>query len=127
MADQAGWPNVEDVAIGVLADLVQDGHADTVTPADLDEQCPWLRVRRIGGGDIDPFTDRARIAVDAFALTYADGRDLAEAVRQRLLTSPHPLDRVATVTGPVEQPWADSSPVRRWTGTYAASLRRPTT
>ena len=124
MADPSPYRNVEQVALDVCADLFAADHLGTSTPDNLEQRLPFLRVRRIGGYDADPFTDRARISVDVFAGSYADGVAKAEAVRQRYRSGPYPFDRVDTVTGPVETPWSDGSDVRRWTATYLMSSRR---
>lgn len=123
MAEKS-YPNVENIVGLVIGPLFPAGRVGTVTPANLETRCPYGRVRRAGGADTDPYTDRARVVVDVFALTYAEGSALAEGARQALRAAPDPLDRVDTVTAPVEVPWADSSPVRRWTATYGVSLRR---
>jgi hypothetical protein len=124
VTEVAAWQNVEDVVELVIRDLFPDGQTGTSTPDNLEARCPFGRVKRVGGGDIDPFTDRARIVVEVFSLTYAEGVLLAEDVRARLRSEPTPLDRVFTVSAPVEVPWADGSEVRRWTATYGVSLRR---
>jgi hypothetical protein len=124
MPDPGPWPNVEQVALDAIADLFPFDRVGTATPGDLENRCPFARVRRIGGADVDPFTDAPRIAVDVFALTYAEGVDFAERVRQRLRSEPEPFDTVLTITGPTEQEWASGSRVRRWSATYRTSLRR---
>lgn len=123
MAD-VPYPNIEQLARITIGDLFPSGSTGLVTPGDLEDRLPFGRVRRVGGADTDPFTDAARVAVDVFSLTYAEGAPLAEDVRQRLRTAPDPFDRVFTVTAPIEVPWADGSAVRRWTATYGITLRR---
>jgi len=127
MADRAPYPDTEAVLVDLLLDLA-DGGAGTVTPNDLQDVMPYLRVKRFGGLD-DLWTDAALVSVDAFAGDRTTAHTLAEAVRQRLLTFPHTLDgatidRVTTTAGPSEVAWSDDQSVRRFTATYRVTVRR---
>lgn len=130
MTDPQPFPAVDDLVLELLADLVADGHAGTVTPADLADVLPYIRVTVHGGKD-DGVTDHARIDVDTFDATYAGARTLAEQVRQRLSTrrAPHVLtggviDRAVTLNRPQEVLWADNGELRRVTAAYTVDTRR---
>lgn len=124
MTDLAAFPDVEDAFCDLLADL---GTTGTVTPKDLQAHLPFIRCRRFGGSD-DRFTDTARVDVDVLAATRAEAVQVAEAVRQRLISHPARvgtvvLDRITTTTAPREVPWEDPN-VRRLTATYTVLARR---
>lgn len=128
MTDLPGFPDIESAVGDAIAELAGgDGHWGTVTPADLQQQLPFIRVRRFGGSD-DRLTDQARVDVDYFAATRAAAWAGAEAVRQRLISRPLRvgavvIDQVTTTSGPIQVPWDDPN-VRRVTGAYTASARR---
>jgi hypothetical protein len=128
VTDLAGFPDLETAIRTALADLVTDlAHTGTVTPADLQQRLPFIRVRRFGGTD-DRLTDQARVDVDYFAASRAAAWAGAEAVRQRLISRPLRvgavvIDQVTTTTAPIEVPWDDPN-VRRVTAAYTASARR---
>jgi len=124
-----GYPDIEQVLCDHLADLANTG---TRTPADLQQQLEFIRVRRVGGND-DQVTDRARLDVEVFAATRAAGEALTEQVRQRL-SCRGPLsvlsggrevvvDRTQLLAGPVEVPWPDPN-VRMFTAAYQTEARR---
>lgn len=125
-ADFGPFPDVEVVLVDLLSDL---GETGTLTPANLQDVMPFIRVQRVAGAD-DKVTDRATVAIDSFAATRPAAVALAEAVRQRLISHPNPvpgvgtLDFAVTVTGPNELPWADTQSIRRFTATYRLSVRR---
>lgn len=130
MADRAPYPDIESAVVDMLVDLVAGcDHIDTVTPADLQDVMPYIRVMRTGGPD-DGFTDNAVVAIDTFAATRDASRTLAEAIRQRLTTPTTPVtsgvkfDWVTTATGPNEVPWADDQTVRRFAAVYHVPARR---
>lgn len=125
MTDRAPFPDVAAAMLTGLSDLAPTG---IVTPPDLQESLPFLRIERTGGSD-NSWTDTATIPVDAFASTYQDARDLAESVRQRLLTWPVNLggvqfDHVTTLTAPNEVPWSTDQSIHRFTATYRVTVRR---
>lgn len=127
MADRSAYPDVEVALVDLLGDLASGG-AGTVTPPDLQDSMPFLRIKRFGGTD-DLWTDAALVSVDAFASTRTAAFDLAESVRQRLLTFPHvtaegTIDRTTTATGPNEVGWSDDQTVRRFTASYRVTVRR---
>ncbi|MFF1417635.1 hypothetical protein [Streptomyces sp. NPDC058280] len=96
------------------------------TPDDLERQIPMIRVERIGGGD-DRFSAHPRVAVDVFAATVDEARELASRVRDSLvfLSGPVPGAVIRSVrcdSGPSRQPWENES-VHRRGATYTVSLR----
>lgn len=124
----APYPDVELMFAQILGPLVAVGSVDTETPPDLAHRLEFIRVRRLGGAD-DGWNDRAVVDVDVYSDKRASGLQLAEKVRQAL-TAPKPIvvpagviDRVATLTAPVEAP-RHSDTVRHWTASYEAVLRR---
>lgn len=124
-----GFPDIELVLCTYLGDLANTG---TRTPADLQDQLEFIRVRRVGGND-DQITDRARIDVEVFAATRAAGEGLTETVRQRLsrrgpvtvLAAGREVvvDRTQLLAGPIEVPWPDPN-VRMFTAAYQTEARR---
>lgn len=138
-ADLTSFPDVEIALRVVLMDLVGDEthheeHIGVELPADTGGTLTWLpflRVTCFGGGD-DFFTDLSRVDVDAFDVTRAAARALAEAARQRLLGKPHVgdgwvLDRVRTDTKPHFVPYVDNPPPFRYTAAYSVTARRMVT
>lgn len=124
MADLTVFPDIEAGLLELLADF---GTCGTVVPADLDGTLPFVRVSRFGGGD-DRISDTGFVDIDTFAVRRADAYQLAESVRQRLISGPHVLtvgtfDVVGTNTGPHEVPWANTG-VRRFTAAYQVTTRR---
>lgn len=124
----APYPDAELVFTQALQGLVAVGSVDIETPPDLADHLDFIRVRRIGGGD-DGWNDRAVVDVDVYSDKRASGLQLAEKARQ-LLTVPGPLvvpagivDRVSTLTAPIEAP-RHSDTVRHWTASYEAIFRR---
>jgi hypothetical protein len=134
VADLAAWPDVQGVLPLLLADLVADPDQQIVgarLPSDLQDHLPLIRVRPIGGSD-DRFTDRTRTDVEVYGPIADDEypaiRDLAEAIRQRLLAYPHitaagNVDWVETELRPTEIPHDDPA-VRLVAATYRISFRR---
>lgn len=126
MSDLKTFPDTEAAVLELLADFAEQ--LGTVTPADLQDVVPYIRVQRYGGGD-DHITDAARVDVDVFAANRAAAWTLSATVHQRMLSFPHVLsncviDYVATDIGPRELPWGDPE-VRRFTASYQVSARRP--
>lgn len=124
MADRAPYPDVEQALLDVVSDL---GTCATVTPPDLENHLPFIRIARFGGGN-DQVSDSARVSIDAFGANRPDAYTLAEAIRQRLISNPHGtasglLDLVETDTGPNEIPWGDVK-VRRFNASYTVTTRR---
>lgn len=134
MADLAAWPDVHDVLPLVLADLVDDPDSQIVGPRlphDLQDRIrdhgSLVRIRGIGGSD-DRVTDEVRFDAEAYAFDYPTARDLAEAIRQRLISGPHitavgNVDRARTESRPAEIPHDDQA-VRLVAATYRADFRR---
>lgn len=126
MSDLTGFPDTEAALLAVLVDLAGNG---TITPTNLADVLPFVRVMRFGGSD-DLLTDTARVDVDCFAATRPAAQSLAEAVRQRMLSYPHVVDGVGTIDyattdlAPNEVPWSDSQSVRRFTASYTVTTRR---
>jgi hypothetical protein len=124
VVDRAPYPDVEQLLLDVLADL---GTCATVTPSDLQNHLPFIRLARFGGGN-DQVSDAARVSIDAFGATRPDAYELAESIRQRLMSNPHGtpaglIDLVETDTGPNEIPWGDVN-VRRFNASYTVTTRR---
>lgn len=122
---RAPFPDVEATLVAALADLASCG---TVTPPNLQQAMPFLRITKLGGSD-DGFSDTSSTSIDAFASTRAVALVLAEDVRARLLSYPLvvngvTIDRVTTVTGPYEVPWASDLTVRRFSASYTIVTRR---
>lgn len=121
--------NYADVETGLI-DLVGDlASAGVATPPDLETSLPFVRVHRIGGPD-DGVTDHATVVIDCFASSRALVLELAETVRQLIITPgavvPGVLviDQARALTGPSDIPWSDSQSVRRFSATYQVNARR---
>lgn len=130
MADRAPFPDIEAALRDLFVDLVAGcDNIGRQTPANLQAAMPYVRVQRIGGED-DGFTDSPLVAVDTFAADRSTSWALAEAIRQRLLTSGPKvvaggsIDKGVTATGPNEIPWSDDQTVRRFTASYRVTVRR---
>lgn len=127
MADLPPYPDAEDVAAELLADLTPGREVVTTLPADLQDQLPLQQAVRIGGGD-DDHTDVARIAVDTYAATEAEALALARLTQQRFKrrrarTSAGMMDRATTEVSPHSATYPNEA-VRRATAIYRMSLRR---
>ena len=123
------FPDVQVLLIEVLTPFVGVDRVALQTPADLAQRLPFIRVARTGGYS-DRLCDYARVDIDVFHRTYADGERLAARVHeyltgQRLRAGNGLVDRVGVDVAPVELPWA--SGVRRFTGRYLLVSRRART
>ncbi|HTF53593.1 MAG TPA: DUF3168 domain-containing protein [Pseudonocardia sp.] len=128
MADLPPWPDPHDLLAELLADLTVTDVVGPLLYAEFQDDMPLIRVRKVGGTN-DKITDFPRMAVDVYTATYAESYELAEAIRQRLMSYPHitasagRLDRCEVETSPYEVPWPDPS-TRYLTATYRISTRR---
>lgn len=129
MADLAPWPDAEIVGRKAILDLAPAG---TDIPSDPQGTYSWLpfnQIKRSGGMD-DRITDTATLTVSSFAATKGDAAKLAEAVRQRLASTPliingvGIIDSTETMNAPVETSYGDTSKVIRYAATYRCKMRR---
>lgn len=127
MADLQPYPDIEALLVAALAEF---GHGGTRFPPvkKLAGQLPFVRVRRLGGGD-DLRTDRPRVDVEVAASTRAEAMRIALAVQQRLTSGPLVvpgiglMDRARTEMGPNEV--TDTDPhTRHVVATYECHTRR---
>lgn len=121
----AAFPNVERVIAEVVAGL---GTVGVETSTSLQDELPFIRVRRIGGTD-DRVTDAARVDVRVYDGDLSAAKALAETIRQRLISGPAAtahgvLDRAETEVGPQEVPGPDPDHYRVISTTYRVSVRR---
>lgn len=121
----AAFPQVERIVAAVVADLGQTGVETSTT---LQENLPFIRIRRIGGSD-DRVTDVARVDVRVYDADLSAAKTLAETIRQRLISRPSAtpfgvLDRADTEVGPQEVPGPDPDHYRVVSTTYRVSVRR---
>jgi hypothetical protein len=120
------FPDIEVLISLVLQDLAGGPeHADSETPDDLLDRLPFIRSLKVDG-DRSRISDRPVLEVDVFGPSRAVAQPLSERVYERLMRvpAPHPaIDTVITVNAPRELPWGDNR-IRRWSATYAFSLRR---
>jgi hypothetical protein len=110
-----------------LETLTGANRTGTETPADMDTNLPFVRVRRTAPGSSDQVTDTGTLAVDVFTALYTDGVVLAENIREWLVGPPPPVrefDYVECSSAPQELPWATASPVRRINTVYRVEARR---
>ncbi|MFF4547260.1 hypothetical protein ACFY1J_24040 [Streptomyces sp. NPDC001406] len=127
MADLQPYPNIEALLVAGLGEFGSCGQ--TFPPAaELAGQLPFVRVRRLGGGD-DLRTDKPRVDVEVAATTYAEAMRIALAVQQRLISGPllvpgvGLMDRARTEMGPNEVTDADPH-TRHIVATYECHTRR---
>jgi hypothetical protein len=117
----------------ILVDLL-DGYAfnaatirkaGTVTPGDLEDQLPYIRVRA-GGGPRDHLNWLTTATLDVFCPTYELGVLLVEDVDERLTQHRVAgIDRVGTSSGPQEVEWLGDR-FRSWRISYEVAVRRLT-
>lgn len=119
------FPDVQRLLVAALGVWVGDDHVDTETPDDLQDQLPFIRVERVGGGR-DRISDSPTVELQFYASTYADVQPLAESVSEWLCGPPAPLpqlDRVLCTSAPVEIPYGDER-IRRMVATFQLTTRR---
>lgn len=121
----APFPRTARVVAAVVADLGTTGGETSTT---LQDDLPFIRVRRIGGTD-NGVTDIARVDVRVYDADLSDAEDLSETIRQRLISKPYAtvhgvLDRASTEVGPQEVPGPDPDHYRVVSTTYRVSVRR---
>lgn len=122
------FPDVQVLLVTDLAALVGAGHTDTVTPDNLADLLPFIRVRRIGGHS-DRINDIPTVQIDAFGLLYGDVVGLCESIRDRVVGPPPTIpqvDRAQCQVGPHELPYG-AGPILRWGAIYSLELRRRAT
>jgi hypothetical protein len=130
----AVYPDVPHAVCDLLGTLTDVNGADIETPADLEDQVPWIRVTRTGGVS-NRITDTATVVVDVFAGGATQAWDIAKAALQRLIRGPFlsdvpfrtahgQVDRVRMDVGPALLPPTDSDNLRLVTATYTVSVRR---
>lgn len=120
------FPDVQRLLLDGLEGIVGSGHVAIETPDDLEEQMPFVRVRR-GGGHSDHVTDYPTVDIDVFAALYPTAQGLAEDIRDWLVGPPPPIPRIdhaQCTAAPQELPWDAQSPVRRIGATYRLQTRR---
>ena len=131
MPDLAPWPDPHDLLFVVLDDLTESPVVGPLLWPEFQKFMPLIRVRKVGGIN-DRLTDIPRMAVDVYAADYETSRNLAEAIRQRLLSETVKakfapgvgrIDRVEVESSPFEVPWSDES-TRYHTAIYRISTRR---
>lgn len=125
MAEVWLFPDVQRLLVEGLAVWVGADHVDTETPDDLQEQMPFIRVERIGGGR-DIVSDSPAVELQFYAATYAEVQPLAEQVSEWLCAPPPPIsqiDRAVCTAGPTEIPYGDVR-IRRMVATFQLSTRR---
>lgn len=126
MADLAVFP---DVPAMVVSDLAEFGTVGAVTPADLQEQLPFIRVRGLPSGGGNLITDVSLVEVLVFTGTYRDSSLLSRRIQQRLISSPRVvsglgvLPKADTQTRPDEIPYEDQN-IRVFLATYRVATRR---
>ncbi|HWB37185.1 MAG TPA: hypothetical protein VHA75_14300 [Rugosimonospora sp.] len=121
----ASFPKAARIVAALLTDLGTTGGETSTT---LQDDLPFIRVRRIGGTD-DRVTDVARVDVRVYAVSLSDAEDLSETIRQRLISGPAStehgvLDRAVSEVGPQEVPGPDPDHYRVVSTTYRVSVRR---
>lgn len=119
------FPDVQVLLVGALGVWVGEDNVDTETPEDLQDNLPFIRVERLGGGR-DQLSDAPSIEVQVYASTYAEASRLAEHICQWLCGPPPPLpqiDKATCTSAPVEIPYGDVR-IRRLVASYQLTTRR---
>lgn len=116
--------DIEALLVTWLEDVIEDVTASTETPADLEEQLPWLLVRRIGGPYDGVRLDQPTVDVAAFAASTTAASALAAQVQvllhkqlARHQVGAAVVSAVNTLTGPHWVPY-DNPAMRRYEATY---------
>lgn len=121
------FPNIEHLVAGLFAaELGGAGHVGSVTPEDLEQRLPFLRVVRTGGTRSHLF-DYPVVELDLFDVDEQTGAPRASAIVNRLLSKPPPhpgLDAAACDPSFRELPWGDNENVRRWGATFYFETRQ---
>ncbi len=120
------FPDVQRLLVAGLETLLGAGRAAVQTPSDMEQDLPFVRVMRIGGGRTQ-ISDVATVDVDVFADSYVNAEAIAEQVDGWLCGPPSGValfDAVTCEVGPRELPWSDGVLVRRWGATYTVVTRR---
>ena len=126
------YPDVPHAVCDLLAGLANG--ADIETPADLQDQVPWIRVTRTGGQS-DLITDTASLVIDVFAAGATEANAIAAKILQRLIRGPFrsdvsfqtahgQVDKATVSVGPTLLPPTDSDNLRLVTASYNVSMRR---
>ena len=115
--------DIEAVLIAWLEDSVEDVRASTKTPSDLDDQLPWVLVRRVGGPYDGYRVDRPQVDIETFAATSTAAADLALHIQHLLheqlagsTTGGTVFSRVETPVAPHWVPY-DNPNMDRYTAT----------
>ena len=121
------FPNIEHLLAGLFAaSLGGAEHVGSMTPEDLEQRLPYLRVVRLGGPRTQLF-DYPVVDVDLFDVDEQTGAPRASAIANRLLSKPPPhpsLDVVGCDPAFRELPWGDNENVRRWGATFFFETRQ---
>lgn len=123
------FPDVQKALVDDLVKLVGglDDHTGTVTPADLEQRLPFIRVRRLPGFH-DALNDFAPVDIDIFGGSYGEAMDLARQVDAYLTAEGAPpiavFDKIRNEGGPYELPWDDEGDIRRIGLNYVITSRR---
>lgn len=134
MSSAGLFPDIADVTVQIVAQLVGDARAGVMTPPDLAQQLPYVRVSMVGGND-DLMTDHAAVDVDVFAADIPTSNLLGEQVRRLLLGNPVGMGHVVgaavvdsyrTITRPRQIPYPTTG-VWRNGATYKTQARRSRT
>lgn len=96
---------------------------DETPDAGFEGKLPFVRADSVGGND-NQVSDFPVLDVDVYATTRRDSKEIAEEIRQLLLSRPHPLDSVRTLMRPQRVKWVEDSDIRRFYASYHLSLRR---
>lgn len=126
MADLTVFP---DVPAALVSDLSEFGTTGTVTPDDLQDKLPFIRVVGLPSGDGNLVTDVSVVEVLVFAATYRDASLISRGVQQRMISTPRVitglgvLPKARTQTRPYEIPY-DNQNIRVFTATYRIATRR---
>lgn len=130
MADLSPFPDPHDVLKLALAHFGAKKVVGPRTPPDfLDAGFPVISVRAVGGTNLaDKITDVPRMAVTVYGEDYEQSRDLAEEIRQYLLSGPKftaagRIDRTEVEVRPIEVTYPDPK-VRVHSAIYRPSFRR---
>lgn len=122
------FPNPERILVADFEALAAGRwHAGGVTPRDLGSRLPFAALRR-SGGPSDNVNDYPFLTVEVHAATIADATDVAEEIRQRLLSgsiaNEHgQIDRALCTSAHTEIP-AEDPALRRIVTVYRLTCRR---
>jgi len=117
--------DIEALLVAWLEDTVEDVHASTETPADMETRLPWIQVTGTGGGHDGYRRDQPSADISVFAASTVAASDLAAQIHrllhEQLAWSTYAgvsINRITTRVRPHRVPY-DNPDLRRYESSYS--------